>query len=161
MSKFIMICMRNHLNVTRWQELFFHTILLIFRNHCFEIYNRKFTSYLILICSFSSCEQFPKWIFFQVYRKLNMWSTIAKGPRWLSCVQCANIWVTFLFSGLGEPIRPIDTSAWVQHTTAMARKYFKVTSEIEIFMCMSKVRVKWHEKSPAYNFLMVLFSTEF
>ena len=55
MSKIIRICMRNHINVTRWQELFFHTILLIFGNRCFEIYNRKFTGYLILICSFSSC----------------------------------------------------------------------------------------------------------
>ena len=55
MSKFIRICMRNHLNVTRWQELFFHTILLIFRNLCFKIYNRKCTGYVILICSFSSC----------------------------------------------------------------------------------------------------------
>ena len=98
---------------------------------------------------------------FRVYQELNVWSTIAKGPGWLSCVQCANIWVTFLFSGLGEPIRPIDTSAWVQHTTAMARKCFKVTSEIEIFMYMSKIRVKWRENLLRCNLLMVLFSTEF
>ena len=44
--------MENHLSVTGWQELFFLTVVAI---TTFEIYGWKFTGYLILICSFSSC----------------------------------------------------------------------------------------------------------
>ena len=47
----------------------------------------KFTGYLLLKCSSSSCEQnFPKANYFCVYRKFATWRTFAKGPIYWSSV---------------------------------------------------------------------------
>lgn len=39
--------------------------------------------------------------------------------HWSSIV----ILILLIFDLPGDPVRPIDTSAWVQHTTAMNREY--------------------------------------
>ena len=47
----------------------------------------KFTGFLLLKCSSSSCEQnFPKANYFRVYRKFATWRTFAKGPIYWSSV---------------------------------------------------------------------------
>ena len=83
-SKFTRICMENHSSMNGWQKLFFPYKFFYFSAAiaiaAFKIYSWKFTGYLILICSFSSCwKNFSKVNCFRVYRKLIMWSTKAKG----------------------------------------------------------------------------------
>ena len=76
-------CMENHLSVTGWQKLFFSYKCLQLSAAVaiatFEIYSWKFPGYLILIFSFSLCEQyFSKVNCFRVYRTLITWSSHAK-----------------------------------------------------------------------------------
>ena len=77
------ICMENHASVTGWQKLLFSYKCFQFSAAVaiatFEIYGRKFSGYLILICSFSLCWQnFSKVNCFRVHRKLITWASHAK-----------------------------------------------------------------------------------